>query len=481
MHFVSPHISHSSQSKSNLSNLGLFIDFENLIYGLTHRYGEQGAFEKFDLSPITKLCQEHGRVIMAKAYADWRMKSINRFQSDLYAAGVELIHVLSRGQKNAVDVYLAVDIVEMALTLQHLDVFVIVSGDRDFVRALQVIRKYQKKIIVIAPKWSLSPDLKALCDEFISYEQLLYQDQNSNQIGMKETQIKSLESLKKAIFSILTVHDTGLTGAQLHQQLERFFDGRFDPKEYGFVKFSKLLEQLEDDIDLSSEGAGDMLVRLKENFDKEGFLDELTQVSLIDSSKSENRDHRDLFRDAKSDVKSDVKSDTKSERDSKLEAKININSFENLQIDTALESLKQYRYEQDVEVRRPFLSRLFEVLYANENLSWQDLSPVLAERLNVSKTYLNKYHALLWQSQCFELLGEDLPVKERSFKLADHLESEEKFIEHYERSILLKASAFIPRMQLSFAMEILGLHHQMQNEYSRQYVSKLLEGISDIS
>ncbi len=471
MQFVPPNTLNASQSKSNLSNLGLFIDFENLIYGLTHRYGEQGAFEKFDLTPITKLCQEHGRMIMAKAYADWRMKSINRFQSDLYAAGVELIHVLSRGQKNAVDVYLAVDIVEMALTLQHLEIFVIVSGDRDFVRALQVIRKYQKKIIVIAPKWSLSPDLKALCDEFISYEQLLYQDQNSNQIGIKEIQHKSLESLKKAIFSILTVHD-GLTGAQLHQQLERFFDGRFDPKEYGFVKFSKLLEQLEDDIDLSSEGAGDMLVRLKDHFDKDSFLDELSQIPVQNSSQNSSQStssphHKDQIKENK--------------LEQKLEAKINLNTFESLQLETTLEHLKQYRFEQDVELRRPFLSRLFEVLYANENLSWQDLSPVLAERLNVSKTYLNKYHALLWQSQCFELLGEDLPVKERSFKLVDSLDSEEKFIEHYEKSILLKASAFVPRMQLSFAMEILGLHHQMQNEYARQYVIKLLEGISDPS
>ncbi len=430
----------------NVGSVGLFIDFENLIYGLTHRYGEQGAFERFDLSIIAELCQEKGRLLIAKAYADWRMKSMNRYQSDLYTFGIELVHVLSRGQKNAVDVYLAVDIVEIALTLTHIDTFVIVSGDRDFVRALQVIRKYNKRIIVIAPKWSLSPDLKSLCDDFISYEDLM--DPKKSKISTT----KSLTEIKKAVFGILTVHEAGLTGAQLHQQLDRYFDGRFEPKDYGFVKFSKLLEQLEDDIDLSSEGGGDMLVKLKSNFDKTSVNHQYSEEHDVEDQGVMELSNPELIDEP---------------------------TLIQLQMKSALDALKQYRFEQESKVRRDFLSKLFEVLLANENLSWQDLAPYLAERLNVSRTYLNKYHALLWQSQCFDLLGEDAPIKERSFKLSDRLSTEEIFIEHYEKSILLKASGSIPKMTTDIAIQLLGLEH-LGEEHGKNYVNKLLLDLNDM-
>ena len=93
-------------------HVGLFIDFENLIYGLVDRYGEQGAYDLFRINMIFDLARTYGDVTCAFAYADWRMRTVNQWQVDLYSRGVELVHVLGRGGKNAVDIRMAVDLVE---------------------------------------------------------------------------------------------------------------------------------------------------------------------------------------------------------------------------------------------------------------------------------------------------------------------------------------------------------------------------------
>ena len=112
-------------------HVGLFIDFENLIYGLVDRYGEQGAYELFKVQFLFDFTLRYGEVAYALAYADWRMRAVNQWQVDLYGRGVELIHVLGRGGKNAVDIKMAVDLVELSFTHPHIDTYVLVFATLD--------------------------------------------------------------------------------------------------------------------------------------------------------------------------------------------------------------------------------------------------------------------------------------------------------------------------------------------------------------
>ena len=88
-----------------------------------------------------RLADEYGRVLVANAYADWRMRDVNQYQADLYGLGIELVHVLGQRRgaviKNAADVKMAVDAVSLMSTLPHIDVYVIVSGDRDFIHSAE--------------------------------------------------------------------------------------------------------------------------------------------------------------------------------------------------------------------------------------------------------------------------------------------------------------------------------------------------------
>lgn len=117
-----------SADAATSGRVALLIDFENLVRAVDE--------EDIDCEAVFRLADEYGRVLVANAYADWRMRDVNQYQADLYGLGIELVHVLGQRRgvliKNAVDVKMAVDAVSLMSSLPHIDVYVIVSGDRDF-------------------------------------------------------------------------------------------------------------------------------------------------------------------------------------------------------------------------------------------------------------------------------------------------------------------------------------------------------------
>ena len=72
--------------------VALLIDFENLVRSVDT--------DDVDCEAVFRLADEYGRVLVANAYADWRMKDVNQYQADLYGLGIELVHVL--GQRRGV-------------------------------------------------------------------------------------------------------------------------------------------------------------------------------------------------------------------------------------------------------------------------------------------------------------------------------------------------------------------------------------------
>ena len=155
--------------------LGIFIDFENLIYGLVDRFGEQGAYELFKVNLIFEYANRFGTVDCAYAYADWRIKAVNQWQVDLYSRGVELVHVLGRGGKNAVDIRLAIDLVEHVYTYPELDSYLLVSGDRDFLPVVNLLKRHGKQVIALSPSRAMSKEMRRICEDAVTYEGLLHE------------------------------------------------------------------------------------------------------------------------------------------------------------------------------------------------------------------------------------------------------------------------------------------------------------------
>ena len=91
--------------------IALFLDYENLAIGARDGLG----VAPFDFGPVADALAERGRVVSRRAYADWSYFGDDRRL--LARASVELIEIPQRlggSRKNAADIKMAVDAIELA-------------------------------------------------------------------------------------------------------------------------------------------------------------------------------------------------------------------------------------------------------------------------------------------------------------------------------------------------------------------------------
>ncbi len=148
--------------------IGLFLDFENLAIGAREQMGG-----KFDFKPIADALAERGRVVVRRAYADWSM--FDDARRELTRHHIELIEIPQRMgtvRKNAADIKLAVDAIELSFEREYITTFVIGTGDSDFTPLVHKLRELNKRVIGIGIEASTSSLLPPACDEFLFYERL---------------------------------------------------------------------------------------------------------------------------------------------------------------------------------------------------------------------------------------------------------------------------------------------------------------------
>ncbi|MEZ5966694.1 MAG: NYN domain-containing protein [Planctomycetota bacterium] len=155
-----------AQSSTPQHQLAVFIDFENIALGLSSN-------APFDVRRVLDRLLEKGKVIVKIAYADW-----HRFRphtTTLHENGIELIEIPRRtaSGKNSADIRLVVDAMDLSWSKEHIDTFVIVSGDSDFSPLVSKLKENGRHVIGLGMKASTSPLLANGCDEFIYYEDLL--------------------------------------------------------------------------------------------------------------------------------------------------------------------------------------------------------------------------------------------------------------------------------------------------------------------
>ncbi len=146
--------------------LAVFIDFENIALGL------RGSKDKFDIRRLLDRLLEKGKVIVKVAYADWHR--FREYTTALHENGIELIEIPARSTtgKNSADIRLVVDAMDLSWSKEHIDTFVVVSGDSDFSPLVSKLKENGKHVIGMGMKNSTSPLLANGCDEFIYYEDL---------------------------------------------------------------------------------------------------------------------------------------------------------------------------------------------------------------------------------------------------------------------------------------------------------------------
>lgn len=219
--------------------LAVFIDFENLAIGFKHRPGE------FDIKKIQERLLEKGKVIVKKAYADWN--EYQKYTRSLHEAAIELIEIPKRSMtgKNSADIRLAVDAMDLAWSKEHIDTFVIVSGDSDFTPLVSKLKENGKHVIGLGMKQSTSDLLANTCDEFIFYEDLEQTPpatpSPSVDSGVPKDKREVFDLLFESIAALLRENRDPIFASMVKDTMQRKRPS-FNETGYGYRSFSHLLE-----------------------------------------------------------------------------------------------------------------------------------------------------------------------------------------------------------------------------------------------
>jgi uncharacterized protein (TIGR00288 family) len=249
--------------------IALFLDYENLAIGARDHLGMA-----FDLRPVSDALAERGRVVVRRAYADWSYFDEDRRM--LTRSHVELIDIPQRmgaSRKNAADIKMAVDAMELAFEREYLSTFVFCTGDSDFTPLVDKLRALNKRVIGVGIENSTSALLPAACDEFLYYDRL-----EGVEVSRPEPAAES-PSTEDSLAVLVAQTVAGLqgssSGAVTASTLKRTLlrkDPTFNEADYGYRAFGELLRHLADRNVVELVGGpakGDPEVSLPERGDRE--------------------------------------------------------------------------------------------------------------------------------------------------------------------------------------------------------------------
>jgi uncharacterized protein (TIGR00288 family) len=217
--------------------LAVFIDFENLALGF------QGRRDRFDIARVLERLVEKGKIVAKKAYADW--SRFGPYTAPLHEAAIELVEIPKRSQsgKNSADIRLCVDAMDLAFSKEHINTFVIVSGDSDFSPLVSKLKENGKHVIGLGMQESTSDLLRDNCDEFIYYEDLGQTPTMAPAIDSKlpETKRKAFALLLESLLALRRENKEVLWSSMVKDTIKRKKPS-FNEAYHGYRTFSELLE-----------------------------------------------------------------------------------------------------------------------------------------------------------------------------------------------------------------------------------------------
>jgi len=250
-------------------NIAVFIDFDNIEIGVKTTLNEH-----FDVGTILDAIKERGEVVTKIAYADWTRAG--EYSRSLTQHAIRLVqrNLTPGGDKNGADINLALDALEMAFTHPHINAYVIVGGDSDFLSLVEKLKQYDKKVFVVGGRAFTSIILQRNCHEFIAYENLVGGRRSVQKGGQKPAPTASpiaqaIPVVRRAL-KILADREvspqTGLLKSTLLQ-----LDSTFSERNYGASSFLDFVEKLAETHLVRLKHAGrSVMVELNEVYREDG-------------------------------------------------------------------------------------------------------------------------------------------------------------------------------------------------------------------
>jgi len=248
-------------SQDRETNLALFIDFDNVAIGA------RDSGQRFEIKLLLQRLLEKGKIIAKKAYADWHF--YKEHMSPLHEAAIELIEIPMPkiSGKNSADIKLVVDAMDLCYSKDHIDTFVIVSGDSDFSPLVSKLRENNKRVIGVGVKNSSSRLLIGNCDEFIFYDDIYRQRSGRlSRSGVKvPTEKRDLfDFLVKTVQSLL-LESRGVLYSSLIKDTMTRKQPDFNERTHGYSTFGDLLEEARElgllKVDRDAQAGGTWVVK----------------------------------------------------------------------------------------------------------------------------------------------------------------------------------------------------------------------------
>ncbi len=227
---------------SNLK-MAVFIDFDNIEIGVKNTLGS-----RFDVGAVLEALKERGEVVSKTAYGDW--KRAEDYSRSLTQHAVKMVqrNVTPGGDKNGADINLVVDALEMAFRLDHINAFVIVGGDSDFIALVEKLQQYDKKVFVVGGRAFTSTILQRNCHEFIAYENLGSTHSAGRRRGRpgraaSQAPVSQAVPLVRRAMKVLSEKDVAPQLGLLKSTLLQL-DSTFSERNYGASTFRDFTEKL---------------------------------------------------------------------------------------------------------------------------------------------------------------------------------------------------------------------------------------------
>jgi uncharacterized protein (TIGR00288 family) len=213
-------------------NAALLIDFDNVTMGIRSDLGKE--LRSLLSSEIIK-----GKVAVQRAYADWRRYP--QYIVPLSEASIDLIFAPAYGssKKNATDIRLAIDALELVFTRPEIGTFILLSGDSDFSSLVIKLKEYGKYVIGVGIRESSSDLLVQNCDEYYSYNALAglvkaNDDEPARKYDPWELVTEAVQRMKR--------NNDVMRSDRLKQVMQEV-DSTFDEKNLGISKFSRFCQE----------------------------------------------------------------------------------------------------------------------------------------------------------------------------------------------------------------------------------------------
>ncbi|MBI3048143.1 MAG: NYN domain-containing protein [Acidobacteria bacterium] len=155
-------------TENRSARIAVFIDFDNVEIGVKNTIGGQ-----FDIGLVLEAIKERGEIVTKIAYSDWKRAGDYSRAMTQHAIRMVQRTVTPGGDKNGADITMALDALELAFTHDHINTFVIVGGDSDFISLVEKLKQYGRKVLVVGGRQFTSATMQKNCHEFIAYENLV--------------------------------------------------------------------------------------------------------------------------------------------------------------------------------------------------------------------------------------------------------------------------------------------------------------------